>query len=315
MIPDGLQVQRGTKVPDEPVVSVVIPAWRPAWLEEALHSVRAQTVSGIEIVVVDDGSPEPVAPANADDLVLARQPNGGAAAARNTGVDLARAPWIAFLDADDVWPPEKLARQLAFHGEHPELIASTTDHVIVRPDRRVPIDRRVRYGLTPPIIDYGTLFLENCLATSGLLVRREDYLAVGGMPTHLRFGEDYACWLRLGLRGPIGYLPEPLLEYREHATSLTAEALSDASHFTVELEMYRELRREHPELSREPFVWPALARSWRDLGRHHLQGSRFGAAAAAYLQAIRFGPKDGANWRGLLRAILRRAPRDDRGRQ
>lgn len=314
MSPDGVQVARGRDVPDEPVVSVVIPAWRPQWLDEALESVRAQTVVGVEVVVVDDGSPEPVAPRRADDLVLARQPNGGAAAARNTGVALATGPWIAFLDADDTWPPEKLARQLAFHAEHPELIASTTDHVIVRGETRQPVDRRVRYGLTPPIIDFATLFYENCLATSGLLVRRDDYLAVGGMPTHLRYCEDYACWLRLGLRGPIGYLPEPLLDYREHQGSLTAETLADASHFTTELQMYAELLAEHPALRGEPYVRRALARSWRDLARHQLQVGRFGASAAAYLKAVRLAPADAAGWRGLARAVLRRRPTADRGR-
>ena len=314
MIHDSVEITRGERVPGEPEVSVVIPAYRPRWLGEALDSARDQTVGNVEIVVVDDGSPEPVAPVVTDDLALARRPNGGAAAARNTGVELARAPWIAFLDADDVWPPEKLERQLAFHAEHPECIASTTDHIIIRGDQRTAVDRRTRYGLTPPIIPFATLFYENCLATSGLLVRREDYVAVGGMPAHLRVCEDYACWLRLGLRGPIGYLPEPLLFYREHEASLTAEALTDSSHFTAELQVYQELLAEHPELRREPYVKPAIARSYRDLARHRLQAGRFGAAAGSYLAALQRQPASRAAWGGLARCVLRRRPTGDHGR-
>jgi len=146
------------------------------------------------------------------------------------------------------------------------------------------------------------------------MVRREDYLAVGGMPTHLRFCEDYACWLRLGLRGPIGYLPEPLLDYREHDSSLTAASLADSSHFTTELQMYAELLAEHPELTRQGYVASALARSWRDLGRHHLQAGRYAAGAAAYFRAIRLQPSLGAGWRGLARGLLRRRPTGDQHR-
>lgn len=306
MSPEPIAIDRGPAVPESVQVSVVIPAYRPAWLDEALDSVRAQGVEGVEIVLVDDGSPTPLAPPQTADLVLVRQPNGGAAAARNTGVQVARAPWIAFLDSDDRWAPEKLARQLAFHAAHPELIASTTDHVVLRGAERVPVDRRRRYRLRPPIIPFATLFHENCLATSSLLLRRDDYLAVGGMPTDLRFAEDYACWLRIGLRGPLGYLPEPLIEYREHDAGLTAQTAADTTHYTTELAIYESLLTDHPELRDAPYVAPALARCWRDLAWHEQAAGHTREARAAWREALRLAPTHPAAWRGLARSLFAR---------
>ena len=117
-----------------PRVSVIIPAYRAAaTIGRAVNSLLAQTVPAAEIVIVDDGSPEPLAPALArygDRVQLLRKDNGGAASARNLGIDHAGGELLAFLDADDYWEPGKLERQLALMGKYPEvgLCASTYYH-------------------------------------------------------------------------------------------------------------------------------------------------------------------------------------------
>src|SRR5262245_61843286 len=124
---DRVDIHRGAAVHDAPQVSVVIPAYNPVWLDEALDSVRRQTLTAYEIIVVEHGSPEPVRPARSDDVILVRHANAGPGGARNRGVSLARAPFVAFLDSDDAWRPHKLEKQLAFHRRMPESMLSTTD--------------------------------------------------------------------------------------------------------------------------------------------------------------------------------------------
>ncbi len=100
-----------------PEVSVIIPTYnRRAMVREAVASVLAQREANFELIVVDDGSSDGTSGilAHIDDVILERIEHGGPAAARNRGVELARAPLIAFLDSDDLWAPDKLHRQLAF---------------------------------------------------------------------------------------------------------------------------------------------------------------------------------------------------------
>jgi glycosyltransferase involved in cell wall biosynthesis len=109
---------------NEPRISVIVPAYNSErYLGEALQSVLSQTRRPFEVIVVDDGSSDgtpSVASSFGDDVHYVRQPNGGIGAARNHGVDLAAGDYIAFLDADDVWEPDKLERQLAALEEEPQ---------------------------------------------------------------------------------------------------------------------------------------------------------------------------------------------------
>src|SRR4051812_24693626 len=115
-----------------PRVSVVIPCYeRPAELARALRSVLAQTVHDFEVVVGDDGSSADlgavVASFNDDRLrIVRREENGGIGAARNIAIGVARAPWISFLDSDDMWMPRHLEAQLEAATALPERVAAVT---------------------------------------------------------------------------------------------------------------------------------------------------------------------------------------------
>src|SRR5436190_1570422 len=101
-----------------PQVSVIVPAFNAGrTISAALASVFAQTYRDFEVIVVDDGSTDDTAARIAewgDRVLYVRQPNGGPARARNTGIGRSRGRLVAFLDADDVWLPEKLERQVAY---------------------------------------------------------------------------------------------------------------------------------------------------------------------------------------------------------
>ncbi|MBI4355946.1 MAG: glycosyltransferase [Candidatus Omnitrophica bacterium] len=200
-----------------PMVSVVLPTYnRTQWLGEAIESVLAQTLADWELVIVDDGS----APATADTvrphLSDARihyvwKPHAGVAAARNAGLRLTRGSYAAFLDDDDCFLPDKLARQVAWMEEHRDVgLVYNQIYVVDEPmnQSRLLPRRSARTFLE--------LFCENAIQVASVLVRRTCLEAVGGFDESLIGSEDYDLWLRIAQRFPIEYLPRPLAIYRKH---------------------------------------------------------------------------------------------------
>lgn len=305
-------VARGPAVCPEPEVSVVIPAYQAAWLDATLDSLRAQTVAAFEIIVVDDGSPEPVAPARVDDLVLLRQANAGPATARNRGVAAARGALIAFCDADDLWRPEKLERHLAAHRSHPHWLASGTDIAIfgdgLEPTVRT---REALYGVPGGEVTIAQLFRENCFVTSTMLVDRAAYLEVGGMPEPREvIGiEDFGCWLRLATRGTLGHVPEVLTDYRVHAAGLTSSGVREGSFFAKEMALRRLFLSEFPRLASEPWARQGLAHAEFQRGYALLRQGDWLAARAALRHSLGHWPLSLVTWRAMVLALLRVRPR------
>lgn len=197
-------------------VSVIIPTYnRAALVTEAVASVLAQTRPDFELLVVDDASTDDtataLAPYAARIRLLRRESRGGVSAARNTGIAAARGEWLTFLDSDDLWLPEKLARQLAFLSENPDLLICQTEETWVRRGVRVnpPLTHRKIGGL----IFYQSL--ERCLVSpSAVILHRRLIEQHGGFDEDLSAAEDYDLWLRLAWRYEIGLLPEPLIVKR-----------------------------------------------------------------------------------------------------
>lgn len=306
MVSDAVEyVRRGPAVAAEPRVSVIVPAYRPTALDAALDSVRAQTFGSWQLIVVDDGSPEPVEPACADDLVLVRQANTGPGGARNLGTSLATGEYLAFLDSDDRWLPEKLARQVAFHDADPGCVLSTTDLIRIWPDgRRERLDLARRYGLKPGRVPFERLFHENCVMCSSAMCRRDAVGGTSGMHPTRRAAEDYGLWLRLGMSGAVGYLAEPLVEQTMHDGSLMATGHREGTWHEGELATYREFLTEHPELREAPFVRRALARAEFDRGYDLLVGGSWAQAAEAFRAALAHRPREWRAALGWLRARL-----------
>jgi glycosyltransferase involved in cell wall biosynthesis len=185
-----------------PLISVVIPAWRAErTIARAIRSVLAQTVAVDEIIVVDDGSPDDTAAAVApfgDRVRLVRQANAGASAARNTGVAAARGDLVGFLDADDEWLPERIARQLAVIHANPSvgLVAGrylSVEAVGAEPRDIGPAHRVTDRLLTPT--PEGAWDLAMQIWTGTVLLRRE-VLPMPWFRTDLRTAEDRDLWLR-----------------------------------------------------------------------------------------------------------------------
>jgi glycosyltransferase involved in cell wall biosynthesis len=215
-----------------PLVSIVMPLYNAApHVAQAVASVTAQTLPDWELLVVDDGSTdggdtEVARRAAADDrIVPLRHPrNLGAAAARNTATGQARGRWIAFLDADDAWDPEKLARTVAF--------AEASGHAFVHHwYRRIEADGTPRPGevTAPPVLTYADLLRANRI---GCLTAMYDADRIGKVyAPDIAARNDYATWLGVLRRtGTAHCLPEVLASYRLSPGSISRNKLGLIAH-------------------------------------------------------------------------------------
>ncbi len=202
-------------------VSVIMPAYNAAnSIETSLLSILHQTLLPREVIVIDDGSSDETA--NIVDktalqfkgvtVILRRQQNKGAGAARNVGLIHASQPYIAFLDADDTWTPEKLERSLAIM-EQDDYALVAHDYIDIRNDNEVHIDcvKGFRSGTDA----YVQLYLKGYIASISVIVKRDAILAAGGFDESLRNAQDFDMWLAI-LRNPrhkFTVFNEPLARY------------------------------------------------------------------------------------------------------
>lgn len=204
-------------------VSVVVPTYnRASLLRRALRSILEQTRFPDEIVVVDDGSTDNTASVVEDEFSEVRllsQENRGVSAARNLGIMTTSGDWVAFLDSDDEWVPEKLERQLAALGSRSEFQVCHTDEIWIRNGRRVnPRRKHAKYG--------GRIFrycLPLCaMSPSSVMIHRSVFKRVGLFDEDLPACEDYDLWLRICCRYPVLYLDELLVvKYGGHPDQLS----------------------------------------------------------------------------------------------
>ena len=209
----------------QPLVTVIIPAYNAgAYLGEAIDSARAQTYSPIEIIVVDDGStdrtPALLAPyVSANKIKYIYQANAGVASARNAGINAARGKYIAFLDSDDRWQPDKLAKQLPLFADPKVGLVYSDMQCIGAVTGRygVTVPRGYHRGRVLP-----ALIKENFIGASTVVARRALLQSAGGFQIDsasaiLSTVEDYHLWLRLARITNFDYVDEPLALYRVHA--------------------------------------------------------------------------------------------------
>lgn len=205
-------------------VSCIIPTRdRAGWVGEAIDSALAQSYTAFEVLVVDDGSIDSTASAlsrYAGRIRVLRTAGVGVAGARNAALDAARGTYVAFLDSDDVWRPEKLALQVALMRARRDLGLSFTDYT--KSTRaadgawQVVATRRYEGELS-----FVRLLERNFTGTLTIMVRRDVLHEVGAFDTALERGSDYDLWLRIARRHAFARVPHVLADYRWHAESMT----------------------------------------------------------------------------------------------
>lgn len=198
-------------------ISVVIPAYNAArFLPGCLASVFAQTLKPDEVIVVDDGSTDNTAQvAEQHGAKVIQRKNGGIGAARNTGVKNATGEWIALLDADDVWAPEKLARQAA--AIRPDTVLVYTGLRFFNDNGTLMVRRAAHPSSVAKLLRYS-----NPICPSSALLSRQACLAAGGFNESIAACEDWDMWVRLTALGPFAAVEEPLTEYYVYPASMSA---------------------------------------------------------------------------------------------
>jgi len=210
-----------------PRVSVIIPSYNCArYLRRAIDSASEQTYKDYEIVLVDDGSTDDtkdVVMQYGQKVTYLYQQNQGLSAARNQGISKASGELLAYLDADDMWYPEKLERQVAFLDAHPECGIVHSEMSIINEQDEV---LHVRfYEETQRSVPQGycmqQLLMRCHIQPVTVVERRNLFDLVGGFDKRLLVAQDYLHWIMIAAEGQaVGYLAEPLGKYRWRAGSL-----------------------------------------------------------------------------------------------
>ncbi len=276
---------------EPPAVTVVIPAFNvAAYIRDAVESALAQTVSNIEVIVVDDGSVDGTAERleglNDPRLQILRQPNGGLAAARNVGTSAASSELVAFLDGDDLWLPHKLEHHLDSFAVHPEAdVTYSLSKTIDDHDREIRFVVPHRGGP----VSYRELLLENVLRNgSASGIRRRVFEETGLFDPHLVASTDLDMWLRIAAFRPgnIICIPKCLTLYRRRAGQTTADWRRMKTAWFQVLDKARErtpalVREIEPQASSDKHVYFAYL---------NYERGDYGAAFGLLWQSFKFSP-------------------------
>lgn len=269
----------------ELTTTLVMPAYNSVgYIQTALDSALEQTHPPNELIVVDDGSQDGTAEflqrRYGERVQVIRQSNAGPAAARNNGVRHAQGNWIAFLDADDSWLPEKLERQAALIADGVGIVHcfNEGDQPHHRPDE--------------PEITFEVMWRKNYIGTSTAMVRKQAFEQVQGFQEDRRFigAEDYNLWLRIiGSGYRVATLREPLARYTPTAHSLMSQVLRVVQGESLNIQHIA----EHFQLSREMVVQKQVA-IWQEYGETLLWLRDKREARKLYAQVLKAQPSSRA---------------------
>lgn len=290
----------------KPFVSVIIPTFnRLHLLKETVDSVRSQTYRDLEIVVVDDGSTDGTGEwlDRQDDLHVVRQSNSGIAASRNSGASRARGSWLAFLDHDDLWVPDKLRIQMEFVGGNPDVGLVAARHVrLGKPYRSVARPSWIKGDLLVKV------FAESFIHTSSVVIRKDVFDSIGGFPTKYRFADEFDVWLRIARDHPVAYVDAPLVFIRFYESNTSHDRIG------VRTDTY-DILMNHYDPRRIPRRIYLRTMSDHDIsfGRAHLKSGDIDEALTWFWRSVTRTPLRMRSWRYYLRYRLARAFRSGVG--
>lgn len=289
-----------------PTVSVIIPTYnRAQYVCEAIDSVLTQTYKDFEIIVVDDGSTDntpTLVPSYGPPVKYIRQDNQGVSTARNRGIYHASGKYVAFLDSDDMFYPDKLSVQVSVMEAHPRESFSFTDYSQGPnlPPKR--IGRAKRHRIDPDDIFY-SLCRRIIVHTVTVMAKREELLSVGLFDPTLRAAEDFDLWLRLSRRHAGRFIENVLTFHREHSQRTMRTLMFHRNYcntYTLQLRRWNQYNASLAERK-------ALHRSYIDtllqLGWCERRHGNVRNAGGAFLRAAKLDPA-GARWKHGMRGLV-----------
>lgn len=286
-----------------PVVSVVTPTYnRAGFLPTAVSSVLAQTMHDIELIIVDDGSVDDTRTVLEPFLTDHRiryfyQENQGQSRARNFALEKANGEFVAFLDSDDAWSPEKLEKQLAIFQSDPGIDVVHGDEAIIDEHGDVvSLDNMKRHSgrITRQLL------ADNSVSITTALVKRRCFEEMGGFDASLEVADDYELWLRFSARYWFHYEPGIVACYRVMADQISTDK---RRRFSANERIINEfLARYGHCLSRRDRCW-GLARFYARKARYFAAMGERRVALGSIGRALGFAPMSRVAWSGFYRVL------------
>jgi len=278
---------------------------RAKFLPEAIDSVLSQTYADLELLIVDDGSEDNTTsvlePFLRDERVrYFYQDNQGQSYARNVGLKHAMGDFVAFLDSDDIWKPEKLEKQLAVVRAHPDADIVHGDEEIIDEQCAVTsLLNMARYS--GRITRY--LLADNSVSITTALVKRRCFDEMGGFDTSVGVADDYELWLRFSARYRFHYEPGIVASYRVMDDQISSDKRRRLA--ANEMIIRNFLTKYGDQLDRKDKRW-GLARFYCRSARYFASVGERGTAMNSLLMAFRSAPLDLVVWRALYRVMVPR---------
>ena len=292
----------------QPLVSIILPVYNGAQMVcAALESAFAQTFQDFEIIAIDDGSTDDSAQILGSfepRIRVLNQKNGGASKARNLGIESARGEWVAFLDADDIWEPQKLEKQVELMRQNPKTGVSFSECLYFDENREWNADFGARVPAMSAIFE--AMLSEHFIAMSSVMVRRECFQKVGVFDESLVGCEDYNLFLRLARQFQFRFLAEPLVKLRCHDGNLSND-LPQMCHDEI------------ANLDKIAALFPDLAIPKRRLkskilfrfGGYYFDAGDFKSARSCFARALACAPLQLKNYPFLCAALLPESVREN----
>lgn len=239
----------------KPEVSVVIPAYNAEkYLAETIRSVLDQTYNSYEVIVVDDGSSDgtlEVARSFEPRIKALAKSNGGPASARNLAIRNSRGAYIAFLDSDDLWTPDKLDRQVALLENNPAVGLTYSEALMFTEDKgERKVGERIGFTLNP---SFRSLLFGDYIPNSTVMIRRAcvDKVGLLNESRELIGVEDYEYWMRVAKHFTMVGIPRPLAYYRIREGNLMGDGSDINKGLNLSVAAIREIERLYPDLWQE----------------------------------------------------------------
>lgn len=290
---------------NNPLVSVVIATYNmAAYLPMAIQSVLSQTYQDIELLVVDDGSTDDTREVLKSYLENSRihyfcQENSGQAAAKNHGVQKSNGQYVAFLDADDMWMPEKLDLQIPLFSRSQTLGVVYARHLYIDQTGRElsTVNHKLLRGRIT-----GPLLIANLIPFGTSIVKKECFERLGGFKENMRMGIDYDLWLRFSTQYEFDYVDRPLLRYRVWPGQMSNNCMG---RYRSGIDIMKNFLREFPGFVDKNTEKEAWAHTFVGYGKCMQETEqRIGPAVRLYAQALKYKPGYIPAWKSIIKAML-----------
>lgn len=308
-----------------PTVSVVIPSYNhEKYIRQCVDSVLCQSWRDSEVIVVDDGSTDGTHDILCEfgkKITYIRQENRGTQAARNAGIRVSTGEFVALLDSDDAWLPEKLEQELRIFEIRPDAGLVYSLAYIIDSTGEIPSTRQViGAGLVDTEPAFDQLLVENRVPALTAVVRKACLDEVGLFDETLFGAADWDLWLRIAARWPVVCLEYPLALYRIHESNTTNQFLRTGQYFAEQKRVIEKAFELHGDIVRDSNVWSRARARVHLVGvEAYLLSSDLSAASQELAQALSLDPNlvenDGALAPRLAEWIHRQCLQHKSGRQ